>query len=213
MQKVYIFGAHSRARTLAVYLEYLYVDMKVEAFLYDNEEKNLEKIGNIPVMRVDESTRLHTEYPVYIGTRGIYHNKLISLMERMGFKKICPVTIKMDMRLRNAYVEKYFAGIGRDFIKIDQLGTKEAAGRTKKLERIYVVKSMSDRTIEQGYELASYEREILAGAELAGESLPTGILPDNTGDNISVKNKQYCELTALYWIWKHAKEEIVGLAH
>ena len=36
---------------------------------------------------------------------------------------------------------------------------------------------------------------------------------DNEGCNISDKNKQYCELTGLYWIWKHAKEDYIGLAH
>lgn len=41
-----------------------------------------------------------------------------------------------------------------------------------------------------------------------------GIQGDNSGDNISKKNREYCELTAHYWAWKNLKGiDQIGLAH
>lgn len=40
-----------------------------------------------------------------------------------------------------------------------------------------------------------------------------GFVKDSTGDNISRKNKNYCELTGLYWAWKNLPAEYLGLAH
>lgn len=40
-----------------------------------------------------------------------------------------------------------------------------------------------------------------------------GFTPDNTGDNISAKNPNYCELTGLYWAWKNLDAEYLGLVH
>lgn len=40
-----------------------------------------------------------------------------------------------------------------------------------------------------------------------------GYTGDNTGDNISSKNPNYCELTGLYWAWKNLKCDYIGLCH
>lgn len=34
-----------------------------------------------------------------------------------------------------------------------------------------------------------------------------GYQSDAEGDNISIKNPYYCELTALYWAWKNLKAD------
>ena len=40
-----------------------------------------------------------------------------------------------------------------------------------------------------------------------------GYQGDDTGDNISDKNTNYCELTGLYWAWKYLKADYKGLAN
>ena len=40
-----------------------------------------------------------------------------------------------------------------------------------------------------------------------------GYIGDNTGDNISAKNANYCELTGLYWAWKNLEADYLGLVH
>lgn len=52
---------------------------------------------------------------------------------------------------------------------------------------------------------------VRVGAE--GKEENFGFIPDNTGENISSKNANYCELTGLYWAWKNLSCEYLGLAH
>ena len=41
-----------------------------------------------------------------------------------------------------------------------------------------------------------------------------GMIGDDTGDNISNKNPQYCELTAQYWAWKNLHDvDFIGFCH
>jgi hypothetical protein len=72
--------------------------------------------------------------------------------------------------------------------------------------KIYIATHSKESIVSQpGYYL------LQVGAE-NNKKVNIGI-KDNTGDNISKKNKYYCELTGLYWIWKNSDEDFVGLVH
>lgn len=53
---------------------------------------------------------------------------------------------------------------------------------------------------------------IQVGAALAEERFP-GFVHDDSGENISAKNRSYCELTAQYWAWKNETADYTGFFH
>lgn len=122
-KKIYIAGAHSRGRTLRAYLEYLYHDLEVEAFLVDDMSENAERVDGLPVRLIGQG--LNTEYPVYLGMRGVNHEKVSGELRDAGMKEIIPVTVELDRKLRNEYVRRYEQEKGRVFCVIDELKAGE----------------------------------------------------------------------------------------
>ena len=51
---------------------------------------------------------------------------------------------------------------------------------------------------------------VQAGADINPLLPYTG---DNSGENISAKNRNFCELTCLYWAWKNLEADFLGLVH
>lgn len=209
-KKVYIAGAHSRGRTLRTYLEYLYKDVKVETFLVDDMSENAETVDGLPVRLIGKG--LDTACTVYLGMRGVNHEKVMKELRDVGFKDIIPVTVELDRQLRNEYVRRYAQDQGRSFCIIDELlaGSHDMQEKTA---RIYVAGSVYDKPLQDSYKFIKEETSLQVGAALTGKRISTDAVPDCEGKNISDKNKQYCELTGLYWIWKNACEDYVGLVH
>ena len=57
---------------------------------------------------------------------------------------------------------------------------------------------------------ATYEPLMAGNSLLAGNKSIKG---DDSGDNISSRNRFYSELTGIYWIWKNTSHDVVGTCH
>lgn len=76
---------------------------------------------------------------------------------------------------------------------------------------MYEVRNDRDKLLKAPPALCSYEKPIQAGAKLANMRIAD--LTDDTGLNISHKNRQYCEMTAVYWVWKNTSHDWIGIEH
>lgn len=66
---------------------------------------------------------------------------------------------------------------------------------------VFMAKCYMDKQLINKAVIPDWLTPVQAGAALTQERVAQCL--DCSGDNISVKNKNYCELTVLYWIWKN----------
>ena len=205
----YIFGAHSRAQTTATYIRKLHPDWGLLGFLFDDDERNPDCILGHPVLDLRADCELDTSARVYLGIRGVGFAHATEALQAAGFTDIVPVDVELDRNLRMQYMKLAFAEQEREFALLENL----PAYGTGVNAQIGIAHALGDGALKNTPGLKPEETYVQAGTSLDGEQAADCRFYDNDGENISNKNRQFCELTVLYWLWKNCSSEWIGLEH
>ena len=137
-------------------------------------------------------------------------NPALMRLEVMGFFNVYPYNSLLDNQLKKEFWKNYFKIKGKDFYSIYEI--KNTNEKNNKNVAVYMAKSVYDKPLN--YALPDFSGCILpiqAGAALTDKRIAP--LTDAIGDNISLKNRRYSEMTVFYWMWKNSKADYIGICH
>lgn len=205
MDSIVIYGAGAMGKALKKCLGEEPYNKKVSAFIVKDMEGNPQEIEGVPVMDIMHAGK-YKSTSVLAALHEKYIDAAVGELKEQGFSNVIPVTFDGDewSDIRG----NWFRQQARQGVFNKDL--EECPGEGSGI-RIYVACSASDRKLEEKIPLCRYEVLIQAGAALSAQVLSQ--VRDNTGVNISEKNRKFCELTALYWIWKNDRSVYAGLCH
>ena len=219
--QIVIFGAGLVAAEAAVCLTGIPYGLQIHCFLVSDGIENPEKLLGIPVISLREAEgRIRKDAVVVAAVMGKHLDEISIALQKRGYSQILPMTFESDLWSLiqgNSYREwrllhgKKYQTIEEELEKIPFPKQGEDAKAKEQTVSIYTAKCHVDRQLEEDLSRYGWEIPIQAGAALTRERICG--LRDDQGDNISCKNQQYCELTALYWIWKNDSSDYAGLCH
>ena len=173
---------------------------KPECFVVTHPDGNPKEIDGIPV-RTPEA--LAQDWLVIIGVTELVQGEIVSALRAWGIEDLFVLTQWEEHLLMSAYFQR----IGKFPLAEETAGVQNL---TPDLA-LYEVRNHRDQPLRTQHALRGFERGIQAGAALSDKRVAE--LTDDTGDNISAKNRQYCEMSATYWIWKNTNHAWTGIEH
>lgn len=171
---------------------------KPECFAVTCLEGNPVEIDGVPVRTPEALDRRRL---VVVGVTELLQEEIVSSLRARGFENLFVLTQREEHRLMSAYFER-----------IGKFSLAEETERGQGVDlAVYEVRNHRDKPLQTRPALRDFERSIQAGAALTDQRVAG--LTDDTGVNISRKNKQYCEMSATYWVWKNTNHAWTGIEH
>ena len=198
-QCFYIYGAQVVAYGAYVAIKKLCGRVPA-AFLVGRLQGNPKEIDGVPVEKL-EKTELAPDVFVLVAVTELLQDEIVTALQARGITNYFLFTAHEEHLLMSAYFDR----IGKFPL------AKEETEKSGVDIAMYEVRNHRDKPLTKRPPLQAYEHTIQAGAVITEERVAP--LLDNTGVNISAKNKQYCEMTATYWVWKNTKHAWTGIEH
>lgn len=196
-----IFGAQSIALGLYQAFHKLYPKKDICCFLVSSRKNNPLQLAGVPVQELSTfasglSQEDKDNLEILIATPENIMKDIEILLESYGFQNHIRQT-----SLRWAEMMGYYYMSNTPYITLSAL----PVGCHQSNICMFMAKFFKDKPLTENYHLPQWIIPVQVGAILCKERVADFF--DCTGDNISAKNVNYSELTALYWIWKNYLSE------
>ncbi|MBR3456848.1 MAG: DUF4422 domain-containing protein [Selenomonadaceae bacterium] len=198
MDKFYIYGAQVVAYGAYRAIKHL-TDKVPLGFLVSDKAGNPGEIEGVGVILPQQAEK---GAAVLVAVSDLLHESVATVLQSHGFSGNFFLTAHEEHLLMSAY----FGDMGR--FPLAEVAVCDAIAIDFAM---YEVCSHRDKPLGTRPALASFEQSIQAGAVLTRRRIVE--FGDDTDENISVKNRQYCEMSAVYWIWKNRRHDWVGIEH
>ncbi len=210
-----IFGAQAIALGAYEAIHHLCPERKIHCFLVTEQGNNTEYCAGIPVLELTAfsaglSVSEKEQLQILIATPEDVMQAIEASLDACGLT--CHVRLTS---LRWAELMGYYYVQNRLYMPILAL----PVGYHPAGVHIFQARFHKDKPLSSTYDLPAWITPIQVGAALCEKRVAD--IVDCSGENISEKNVNYSELTALYWIWKNrlsasgtqGKTEYYGLSH
>lgn len=210
-EKIIIYGARIVAKEVANCLMGMPYNKEIEAFMVSEREGNPDFVMERPVITIEEGKKRYKNELIVVAVLEKYLDEIKQNLVENGFNNVIYCGFESDLWscIRGNCYRELCIKIHGTYHTLEEEIVKcpiEVPGKI----HIYTAKSHVDKQLLNKKQYP-WEIPIQVGAELTDQIISE--VRDNIGDNISSKNRQYCELTALYWIWKNDRSDYAGLGH
>lgn len=204
---VYLYGAGVVAYGAYKAIQELF-GVTVQGFLVTDRTGQPDRIEGIAVYTLEEIKSDRLKLFILIATPEEYHSSIVQTLEGVQLFNYMRLDSHTEYILMGNYLKKV-----RKLKLIEDFGEYPADSIQEYGDPvgIYMAVSHKDKPLEKQYTEKNWIKKIQAGAALTDVRICR--MTDDQGDNISVENELYGELTASYHVWKHNGYAITGLFH